>query len=242
MPLGAAPLSASEVSCISTWIGALPPGAVDAGGDAPSGNACEPGLTSCAPTCVDTRTDPNNCGACGNACSGAAPLCFGGACTATCPAPTTNCSNACVDTSSSATHCGSCGNACSTGKVCGSGACTCGAGPATLSAIQTQSLTPACATSNCHAPTTVGQRTIPAQAGLDLRAGSSFGNLVGVASSACRSRTRVVAGNVGASYFMNKLTGVDMCTGSQMPKRGVSLPAAQLDMIRAWICNGAAND
>jgi hypothetical protein len=41
---------------------------------------------------------------------------------------------------------------------------------------------------------------------------------------------------------MNKLMGVNLCFGSQMPKAGVSLAQQELDAIGAWICGGAAND
>jgi len=70
-----------------------------------------------------------NCGACGVACSGAAPLCDAamGRCVSGCPAGTTLCSSACVDTSSSASHCGMCGNACSLPNAtssCSGGSCS----------------------------------------------------------------------------------------------------------------------
>jgi hypothetical protein len=38
---------------------------------------------------------------------------------------------------------------------------------------------------------------------------------------------------------MQKLMGVTLCSGTQMPKAGSSLPQAQLDAIGAWICSGA---
>ena len=52
----------------------------------------------------------------------------------------------------------------------------------------------------------------------------------------------VTPGDVSKSYLENKLTGIGMCSGSQMPKAGSSLPAADLAKIRAWICSGAKND
>jgi hypothetical protein len=66
--------------------------------------------------------------------------------------------------------------------------------------------------------------------------------MVNVPSSACSGRVRVVPSDVDRSYFMNKLTGVGMCAGSVMPKAGGALPAAQIDLFRTWICNGAANN
>lgn len=40
---------------------------------------CSPGLTRCGGACLDVRSDPNNCGTCGNAC-GAGKVCADGAC------------------------------------------------------------------------------------------------------------------------------------------------------------------
>jgi hypothetical protein len=135
-----------------------------------------------------------------------------------------------------------CGNACTGGKVCVNNKCSCGTNPGTLSAIQTTIFSPTCATANCHAPTTVGKNTISPQAGLDLTSGKSFGNLVGVSSSECGARPRVAPGDVAGSYLMDKLLGTNLCTGSQMPKKGVSLAPAELDLVRSWICSGAANN
>lgn len=64
----------------------------------------------CNGVCVDLETDPENCGACGNAvdpsgsCVGGQPTCNGAA--------LTNCAGACVDTDSDANNCGACGKTC----------------------------------------------------------------------------------------------------------------------------------
>ena len=52
----------------------------------------------------------------------------------------------------------------------------------------------------------------------------------------------VAPGDPGASYLINKLTGVGMCFGSRMPKGGASLSSGDIDTIRAWIGAGAADD
>src|SRR5262249_40951497 len=82
------------------------PGATDARLDAPvtdvgvqtDGMRCSP-LTSCNGTCINTNTDPMNCGTCGNTCSATTPTCLGGACVQTCATDSgpvlTNCTNAC---------------------------------------------------------------------------------------------------------------------------------------------------
>jgi hypothetical protein len=96
-------------------------------------NACAFGLTFCAGRCVETLTDPNNCGACAHLCPDGRSCCRGtcvnlqgpahcGRCGNACPAGWGCCSGACVDLQDPAT-CGSCGNACRPGQVCQGGAC-----------------------------------------------------------------------------------------------------------------------
>lgn len=212
-------------------------GGTSSGGDVDAGAAVACGLdeTACGTECRKTTTDPANCGACGNACTGAAKFCVDGACTATCAL--TECSGVCVDTKTDESNCGACGNACSGGKVCVGGVCSCGTTPVTLSQIQAATFTPSCTGSGCHSK--VGQRS-PAE-GVDLStAALSHQTLVGKASS-CGGKALVAPGDIAASYLMNKLTGLDMCSGSRMPK-GAGLPDAEIDGVRNWICNGARND
>ena len=42
--------------------------------------------------------------------------------------------------------------------------------------------------------------------------------------------------------LLDKLTGVNLCSGSVMPKAGGKLPQSQIDLVRAWICQGAPNN
>lgn len=80
----------------------------------------------CNGTCVDTSTDPSNCGTCGQRClSGGA--CQEGICG--CPPGTTNCGFSCADLSSDPFNCGGCFNVCAS-FTCMKGVCACQDGEA----------------------------------------------------------------------------------------------------------------
>jgi hypothetical protein len=93
-----------------------------------------------------------------------------------------------------------------------------------------------CALSGCHSgafPT----------GGLDLSAGVAHGNLVDQPSSECPSFKRVAPGAPDSSYIIFKLQGSGTCfVGVQMPFGGPPLSAAEIDTIRTWIAQGAANN
>jgi hypothetical protein len=86
------------------------------------GLKCSGGTTKCGAKCVDTQTDPQNCGACGTTCP-AGEVCSVGACALQCSGGTTKCGATCVDTLTDPLNCGGCGTACPTGEVCSAGAC-----------------------------------------------------------------------------------------------------------------------
>ena len=67
--------------------------------------------------------------------------------------------------------------------------------------------------------------------------------LYGIAAKECADgRKRVLPGDPSSSYLMQKLLNVSMCSGSQMPKAGASIPNASLQAISDWICSGAPNN
>src|SRR5581483_7924976 len=110
------------------------------------GPGCAPPRMSCARGCVDTATDPANCGGCGNVCAlaNATAGCAGGSCTiAACAAGYADCDHMATDgcevnTQTDVTNCGACHTTCSAGMLCSHASCmttcapplsTCGSAP-----------------------------------------------------------------------------------------------------------------
>jgi hypothetical protein len=190
-------------------------------------------LTQCGTSCLDLQTSPTSCGVCGNACA-AGLSCVDGTCG--CPAGQTECDGACVDTADDAENCGACGITCGPGSTCVASECQCGSKAISFKGEVQPIFDANCTSAGCH----TGARP---KEGLSLDAGKAYAELVGVATSECGgARTLVKAGDAGQSYLVQKLLGVDLCTGSQMPKAGQSLPAAELALISDWICQGAPNN
>lgn len=120
-----------------------------------SGPGCAMGQACCGDTCVDAKTDKNNCGACGNTCAESA-TCRAGVCA--CPNPSDKaCDGACVKPQTDENNCGACGNVCAEGATCTAGKCACTV-PGEVAcngvcvALNTEDNCAACGNS-CEAPT-----------------------------------------------------------------------------------------
>jgi len=81
--------------------------------------------------CVDLKTDPKNCGSCGNVCP-KNEMCEAGKCgcrpgggTHCCPEGQTECAGKCIDLSTDQDNCGQCGVRCRFNEACVQGKCQC---------------------------------------------------------------------------------------------------------------------
>ena len=101
-----------------------------------------------------------------------------------------------------------------------------------LSLIQDSIFTPSCATSKCH-------DSVEPAAGLDLTADAAKNGLIGVPSVLDPSIMLVVPGEPENSFLYQKVLAGEDLKGTPMPPEGALLEPCQIDMIRAWIANGA---
>lgn len=76
-----------------------------------------------------------------------------------------------------------------------------------------------------------------------LLEGRSYQSLVNASSRLKPGATFVVPGTPDGSYLVQKLEGAADIVGQQMPRTGGPfLTSGQMQIIRRWIANGAAND
>lgn len=104
----------------------------------------------------------------------------------------------------------------------------------TLQQVQSAVFTQSCALSDCH-------RGGSAPFGLDLTAGQTLGNVVGVASAEKPEFDRVEPWNPTDSYVYMKATGDLRISGDPMPPLNLAPPLTdqQLELLRQWIEQGA---
>jgi len=221
MPIGGV-LDGASLDCLASWISTL-------GSEPPSCETCG------GVTCTDVLVDTENCGTCGTACT-QGQICEAGVCTG-CPVGETACGTTCVDVLISIDHCGTCGTSCGAGQTCADGECVCAAGVSVSFAQDVAPLLAAgCSDMGCHGG------AMPKE-GLDLRQAASYADLVGVTSSQCNDgRLLVDPGAPESSYLLQKMLGVELCSGTLMPKANSPWPEADLATISAWICAGALDN
>ncbi|MBI2502120.1 MAG: hypothetical protein HYW07_02670 [Candidatus Latescibacteria bacterium] len=95
-----------------------------------------------------------------------------------------------------------------------------------------------CATNSCHAGANPQQ-------GLSLEAGKSYDNIVNVPSTEALSAMRVTPFDAENSYLYRKLKGeqADLGgSGSRMPSGRPALVEDQIELIEAWINQGALKE
>jgi hypothetical protein len=95
----------------------------------PNGGACMAPHVPCPgpggmPVCVDTTSDPTNCGMCGAQCP-MGTSCVNGVCAMACPSGFAVCGGMCVNVGLDPNNCGMCGAHCPMGANCVNGACAC---------------------------------------------------------------------------------------------------------------------
>lgn len=98
---------------------------------------------------VDTTSDTNNCGTCGNVCNApdnGSVSCMSGSCKLTCDGGFNLCTGSCVNTLTDSNNCGTCSTVCAGGVPCVNGTCGCPDGQAACSGTCTNT---AVDTSNC---------------------------------------------------------------------------------------------
>ncbi|MBI2896172.1 MAG: IPT/TIG domain-containing protein [Deltaproteobacteria bacterium] len=105
----------------------------------------------------------------------------------------------------------------------------------TLGDVQTEVFTEHCAKQECHDSQT-------ARSGLVLEPGLAYANLVNVASRERPAILRVVPGSAEDSYLFMKIARDLPPDGDRMPQSLPPLPDRLIELVRAWIDAGAAND
>ena len=101
---------------------------------------CASGLTMCQASCVNTNSNPANCGGCGKACA-TGQVCDNGMCSSSCSAGAMVCGASCAMVATDAAHCGNCTTSCRTDQACSAGACVCPQGTSLCNGVCAASCT-----------------------------------------------------------------------------------------------------
>ena len=108
--------------------------------------------------------------------------------------------------------------------------------PAKFSEVKQQVFTASCTFSSCH------NKIAGGAGGLQLDSAVAYQQLVGVPAAGVTGRLRVVAGDLDASYLIEKLTRPTPSAGGRMPLGAEGLDAARLQLVRDWVSAGAKDD
>jgi mono/diheme cytochrome c family protein len=101
--------------------------------------------------------------------------------------------------------------------------------------------TASCALSGCHGSGNLQ----PPEKPMNLSAGQAYTNTVNVSSAQLGSMDRIEPGQPDQSYLVHKIQGTHLQVGGsgvRMPAGGSPLSQSQIDLIRTWIAQGAANN
>ena len=139
-------------------------------------------------------------------------------------------------------NCGACGAGCGLGASCSAGMCQCGTETVSFAGDVQPIFSASCASMGCHDG--VGGTGRPGGPGgggvdLDLTPGNAFASLL---NSMTNCGPVVAPGDPAGSVLIGKLTGSELCMGTQMPKGDPPLAENLIDTIATWICQGAADN
>jgi hypothetical protein len=76
----------------------------------------------------------------------------------------------------------------------------------------------------------------------NLTAGNTFAAIVGVASIEQPALKKVAPGDPDHSYLVQKIEGAASISGARMPFGGPFLAQSEINLVRAWIAQGALNN